>query len=240
MCGSVDRLALTLTLALAACPDEPEPASAETPPAPAVDETVIMAVGTEPPIVRVLDAGGEPRVLLERGPVARDRQVQIAWDMSPLGRPSHEGMHMRLALTWSASDDREIPSRFSVEHADVTMADVSGGEMRVGELMGSFYALIGGHARRHGPAHVEFVQTAGMTTQPAVPWMLHLFAFAPPSEALGPGARWTMQSKTDEDEQSCTELRTYELVEVQADEITARLQIELETTIAIGLSSAPR
>jgi hypothetical protein len=220
---TIRALMLTISLAGFACRDEP-PATAATSSTPSpIDEPVIDAVGAEAPIVRVLDAGREPRVALEQPPIAGERNVQLEMEMSPLGYPSGAPMTMRMTLKWSASATDAVPWRFALERAELKLADAGSAEQKAVDALAAMYAQAAGHARRRGPAHLEIVQTKGMTSQPSVPWMLHLFAFAPPSEALGPGAKWTTDSQVDVDGQRCSASLRYEIIDIGAQELTARL-----------------
>jgi hypothetical protein len=218
-----------MALSLVACPDEPAPTTAASPPAVTTPDPVVDAVGTEP-IVRVLDAGREPRSPLARDPIAREREVEIAIDMSS-GEPRDAPGRMRFVARWTAAADRDMPGSFSVLRADMATprgAPAGGEEKAIFAAIAAAYGQVEGHVRRRGPADLEFIQTKGLDTKPSVPWLLHLFSFAPPTDALGPGARWTTESNGDHDGMSCTDVRTYEIVAVAPQEITARIDAKLQ------------
>lgn len=243
--------ALTLCLTLSGCRDEPatsgaaptvetsekaivdaveksEKAIVDTVEKSPADDSSVDAVGTEPPIVRVLDAGREPRRVLDQPPVAGERDVELAMDLASLSRTAGAPSTMLVSLRWSTSAAADVPSRFAVQRGEMKMggSEMSDAEKKVVDAIVEMYSKVAGEAHRRGPGHVEVVQTKGAATRPSVAWMLHAFSVAPPTEALGIGAKWTTESKSEASGQPCTESRTYEITAMDAQQITAALAIE--------------
>ena len=234
MHASATARLLVTTFAISACKDQAgEPATLQ------IEETIFDAVGTEPPIVRVLEPGREPRASLERPSIARERRIEIVMGMASTGGGDVPD-NLRIVSTWSAPAARSEVWRFDVQSAGLTMpgGNTKGAEAAVTKAIASLYEQSVGRARQLGPAHVEIAQTQGMSTSPSMSWLLHLFVFAPPADALGPGAEWTSETKFVQDGLSCADQRTYELVAIDASVITARLHAESHCDAPTGATDA--
>jgi hypothetical protein len=177
-------------------------------------ESGLPSLGSEPPVVRLLDPGAEPRRVLAYAPSGMARTERLEWQvMLDAAAADDASMALAMSLDWRPPADRTGPWRFAVKRAETGVPGNPGlGErMTIGQI-DAMFADVQGRVIAHRPDHFEFHQTAGPPTKPSLLGLLHALVVPLPTEAVGIGARWEVVQTGSDEGVSTENTRRYQIV----------------------------
>jgi hypothetical protein len=195
-------------------------------------------------LVKLLDAGSEPRTVLQLHPAVGDKQVlnmtmKMAMTMSTAGQsmPSVNIPAMVMTMTVEVKDiaaNGDIAYEMVFDDATVA-ADTNAQPMVIAAMKSSLASLKGltgtGRMSAHGVVkamQMKLPPTADPQLSQTMDQMKESFSSSSiplPEEAVGPGAKWEYRIKLKSQGMTIDQLATYELVSVDGDRLTLRSTI---------------